>query len=330
LTCPIIHLPSFAMLDLSIVIPTLNRADSLRITLDCLLRTEKSGIQFEIVIADNSVKEATGKVVEEFQKSLPVRYLAEPRRDGYGKAHALNRAIDSGLCGEITVVIDDDISPKDGWLLGVIAVCRRWPKASFFGGKIDVIWPDEGIPDWAKDYRIHPWLFSNFSLGESDRTLPEGRWFAGGHFWFRTSLVTGGRRFRKCWLTEPEFMLNLMQEGHEGVYAPDAVVSHRIQKHLLNPEVALKRAKQVGREFVNVRLRPYRSRIRQSRLCKDHPIAARLFAVFTLAKWSTIRAVTHRIQRDRGFSTTLIAQERIAFAKELLRILGQEREYRLV
>lgn len=69
---------------LSICIPTYNRADYLRVALECLAGAE-FGFAHEIVISDNASTDQTPQVVEEFiGQGLPIVYLRMPANAGPG------------------------------------------------------------------------------------------------------------------------------------------------------------------------------------------------------------------------------------------------------
>lgn len=271
--------------EISIVIPTHNRAGSLRITLDCFEKMNWHAIEAEIVVVDNGSTDDTPKVVKEYVERLPVRYLYEPTAGIWGKSHALNRAIDDGKLGDIIVVLDDDISPHIDWLQGVKAISARWPDKDIFTGKSYVIWPTEKVPEWVFEPAIQVGIFSLISFGENDEILQPGTWFAGGLFWFRSRVLSNGKRFEDVWRTEPAFMLDLTEEGFEGIYGPEAVAGHRIQPDLLDEKTAWKRAVKEGRTLADVRLIPYRKCVKAARRLRRYPLIARLFCIMMILKW---------------------------------------------
>lgn len=319
------------MKDISVVICTCNRAGSLKITLDCLCRNDRSGLDVEVVVVDNNSKDETRDTAESFHDRLPLRYLFEPEKGVYGKSHALNCAIDSGELGSIVAVIDDDISPREDWLKGVSSISGRWPDKDLFTGPSFVVWPVDPVPDWALNPAIHGWIFSAGIGAESDYPLADGRWFSGNHFWFRSRVLAGGRRFKDIWLTEPDFMLQLAEDGFEGVVGPEAVVGHRIQTALLSKSSAIQQAVKVGKEYAELRLRPYRSKVKQAVLFRKYPLLARLFCIANGIRWQCI----HRLSRlcssaDKSFVRSLIALERLTTYRHLRVIAGQMEEYKLI
>lgn len=316
--------------DLSIVICTRNRAGSLATTLDCLRRNEFNGVNIEVIVADNGSTDDTRQTVASFRDHLPLRYLYEPTRGTYGKSHALNCAIAAAGLGEIVAIIDDDISPHKDWVKGVIRLCHRWPGKDLFTGKTYVIWPDGTVPGWALNPAIQSWMFSAIDYGDLDKPLAEGRWFSGNHFWFRSRVLSGGRRFKDIWLTEPDFMLQLVQEGYQGVSGPDAVAGHRVQPELLQQATARARAVEVGRSFARLRLDPYRSNVNQAVLFKKYPLLARLFCLANGLRWQGLfLAAKLCSSADLRFVRSLVALERLSTYRELLRTASQMDEYRV-
>src|SRR3984893_14221809 len=118
---------------ISVAICTLNRAESLRGTLDSLAAMRVPGdVAWEIVIVNNNSTDHTDDVVSEYVSRLPVRREFEPRA---GKSNALNRAIDLAK-GDYIVWIDDAVLADAGWLAAYVEAFRRWPEAAIFGGRI--------------------------------------------------------------------------------------------------------------------------------------------------------------------------------------------------
>src|SRR5437899_1317985 len=70
-----------------------------------------------------------------------------------------------------------------------------------------------------------------------------------------------------------------------GVAGTDAAAGHRIQPRLLQRDVALDRARKTGVCYAQVRLRPYRQRVKQARLLHTHPLLGRLFCLLNHLRW---------------------------------------------
>lgn len=317
-------------MEVSVIVPTRDRPDSLHETLKCLMQAGRDGLRAEVVVVDNSASGTAEPVVHGLRRSMELRYLHEPRQGVYGKSHALNCALEAGGLGDLVAVLDDDMSVESGWLQGVVAISRRWSQCDIFSGHTYPIWPDMPLPEWASHPVLQGWLFSVQGSRRGDVPLASGHWFLGGHFWFRSRVLAGNRRFEDTWFTEPYFMLDLVADGYRGVRGPDAVAGHRIQPGLLDPGKALERASQAGRAFADVRLRRFRATVRNARLAHAHPFLARLYCAGAWVHWSLKYLCLRGVPpRSRRFAELLVATERKANYREAVRILFSSSDYKL-
>jgi hypothetical protein len=311
------------MEDLTVLIATRNRAASLAQTLEGLAAADVSGIEVGVRVVDNGTDGATRSVVDAFRPRLAVHYLYEPIE---GKGAALNRALDEGRLGDLVAVVDDDMSLPRDWFKGVMAIPRRWPQCSFFSSRSYILWPPMEIPLWAYDITIRPWAFSVVG-SPRDRDIPiePGKWPSGNHFWFRSSVLAGNRRFRNVWATEPWFIMGLQEEGHQGVFGPDAVAGHRVQRHLLDLETQRERAVIVGAESAKVIAACTTAR-KGILLCK-HPHLMRAICRLFAAKWNLVLAAAQKGKpKPAKTARALYALERRTMFTELLRILQEGHE----
>ena len=302
--------------DISVVIATRDRADSLAETLEYLGRADRDGLDVEVVVVDNGSADATRPTVEAFAGRLPVRYLFEGQP---GKSHALNRALDEGGLGEVVAFLDDDMSPDRDWFRGVWALCARHPDHDFFTGRSYVVWPPGEPPGWARRESIRDWAFSviDFERRE-DRPIP--LWPSGNHFWIRSRVLANGRRFEDLWFTEPQFTLGLAEEGRLGVMGPDAVAGHRIQPDLFSEKVVRERAIRTGRAIAAVQL-AHRSAAPQAAFFKDHAGLCRLlWAANVLRWWVQYGLAQLHPSRDTRFERGLLALLGLHTNLERLRI----------
>jgi glycosyltransferase involved in cell wall biosynthesis len=138
-------------MDISIIICTRNRAESLARTLESFNALElPAGAQVEIVLVDNGSSDSTAAVAKGAKlKKIELRYIYEGRK---GKSHALNTGL-AQAGGEVLLFTDDDVVPVKDWLErmyrpllnrewdGVAGrvvlaeeVCRPWMTATYKGG----------------------------------------------------------------------------------------------------------------------------------------------------------------------------------------------------
>ena len=306
---------------ISVIIPTRNRADSLAITLDCLASANRDGIRVEVIVVNNG--EPDPGIAVGFGARIPIRYLWT---SSAGKGLALNCALDAGALGDIIAILDDDMSPLPDWFQGVIAICQRWPDRDIFTGQTPVIWPLDAAPKWTEDSSVRGSILSS-AVVQGDVPLEDGQWFSGNHWWFRSRVLTDDLKFKNIWLTEPDFQLNLIERGFSGMAGPDAVAGHRIQPALLEESVVVNRAKKGG-EKARVRLQPYRKTVRQARLFHAHPVLARIFCILNQLRWRAEYFFNRLFLRgEQGFAKQLVALERMAIAREYLRVASTQSEY---
>jgi glycosyltransferase involved in cell wall biosynthesis len=106
-------------LNVSIVVCTRDKAESLAQTLESIARTAIPGdFACELLIVDNGPGEATRLAVANCPVSnMPVRYVVEPRK---GLAIARNHALNA-TDGQILLFTDDDVRVPRNWIEGM---CR--------------------------------------------------------------------------------------------------------------------------------------------------------------------------------------------------------------
>jgi len=92
---------------LSVVIPTHNRAEILKTTLQKIL--EQEGVEFEVIVVDDGSTDDTESVVKNFQS---VHYLKQPASH---QGVARNRGVEVAT-GNVVVFIGDDIFVEPGFL----------------------------------------------------------------------------------------------------------------------------------------------------------------------------------------------------------------------
>src|SRR5207245_3428284 len=131
---------------ITVLIATYNRAAVLRGTLEALTYVQRTGIDCSIVIIDNNSTDNTTEVVKDYGEQLPLSLLKEPRQ---GKNCALNKALRECALKDIVVFTDDDVTPARNWFSEIVSSVRKWPRIAVFGGKIEVVWPNNKQPEWA-------------------------------------------------------------------------------------------------------------------------------------------------------------------------------------
>ena len=244
--------------DISVIIPTYNRAEVLAMTLKSMAAMEKRDLSVEFVIVDNGSTDRTKSVVESFSTQLTIRYLFEAKQ---GKNRALNCALEKADLGNIVVFTDDDVDVSPDWLVSIHSVCERWPDHSVFGGRINVVFPVEQVPKWAFDPDISALAFAHHSYSKEERVYESPEVPFGPNYWVRREVFDSGRRFDEAIGPHPtnritgddtSFLLALLKDGYEIVYSPTAIVDHRIQPEVLKFSAVCLRAYRWGRGKLHI------------------------------------------------------------------------------
>jgi GT2 family glycosyltransferase len=118
------------MTDISIVVPTRNRAARLHALLASL--AAQDGPRFEVIVVDNASSDRTLAVVGEADAELDAHIRAIHLPQPLGPAVARNRGWQSAR-GELVVFTDDDVVAQPGWLDAIAAAHERDPDAVIQG-----------------------------------------------------------------------------------------------------------------------------------------------------------------------------------------------------
>lgn len=117
---------------LSIVIPTFNRRDSLRVTLDALTAQEPVPGGVEVLVVSDGSSDGTDAYLREWaaaKKWLQARPLFQANA---GPARARNHGVTEAR-GDVIIFIDDDVEPLSGYLLSHAARHRADEKLVLIG-----------------------------------------------------------------------------------------------------------------------------------------------------------------------------------------------------
>ncbi len=312
-------------LDLTVIMPTFNRAEIVKITLESMAAMNTGDLRFQIAVVDNNSKDDTRAVIESFEDRLPVKYLFEEKP---GKNCALNRGLDDADLGDIVVFTDDDVTAEPDWLTAIAACCARWPEHSLFGGKITIHWPwpEDRVPGWAHHPYIKEFGFTSHDYSEDEVEYEGVRLPFGPNFWTRREAVEA-RRFNveigphptnRILGDETLFLREFVRDGFPAVYSPFPSVAHRIQEEVLTPEGIITRGYQLGRGNPHVYGLPRRDLLAANpakwrRIRKLAAIRDRLAMFMTKFILDTDRRVVRAVQRSRdlGFNTESLTLEKL-------------------
>ncbi len=220
---------------ITVAICTLNRAESLRLTLESLAAMRVvADLDWELVVVNNGCTDRTDEVIAGFAGRLPVRREFEPQR---GVSNARNRAVTAAR-GHYIVWTDDDVIVDPAWLAAYVEAFRRWPEAAVFGGPILPHY-EAPVVKWVLEAEAllrDPYAVRDFGDTPLALSVAEGRLPYGANFAIRT---TEQRRFRynpelgygpgrRRLGEETQVIQRILRSGKIGYWVPAAKVGHRI------------------------------------------------------------------------------------------------------
>ena len=115
---------------ISVVIPTHNRALSLKACLQSLEIQTLPHRHFEVIVVDDASQDETPALVAEMTPSYPFHYVR--RREGGSAAAARNQGA-AVAQSDIILFLDDDVVPTPQLLEAHLGVHRRWGRVSVLG-----------------------------------------------------------------------------------------------------------------------------------------------------------------------------------------------------
>ncbi len=230
------------MAEISVIVATYNRCESIKDTLDSLLCQESDGsFNYEVIVVDNNSSDKTKDTIESYYSRFNgrLKYLFEPKQ---GKSYALNKGIKEAK-GEIVVFTDDDAIVDKQWLKNVKMVFENQDYIGV-GGKTSLKWPLRE-PDWflkkgkyrmngpvaMHDYGERSIEYTNemsppIGVNMAFRSLAFRKY--GG---FKVELGHAGeKRTRKAKAEDIEIGRRLISAGERIIYSPNMIVYHKISR----------------------------------------------------------------------------------------------------
>lgn len=238
-------------MDVSIILPSYNGAETLPRTLAALDRVVVPSGGMEIILVDNNSTDDTARLMHSFSEGRAVQVLSEPRQ---GKSHALNTALDVAQ-GALIVFTDDDTLADPDWVMAYVRAAEAHPDISVFSGQIRPAFM-ETAPAWlARLTRM------GRSCACTATDLPEGSIAAyhakGPNMMARLSAI-GGVRFDVGVLNygganttgggeDTDFVQRVAQNAHSGIqYVPEATVRHIVRPDEMTLRAVIQRYIRIG------------------------------------------------------------------------------------
>lgn len=242
------------MLQASVIIPTYKRPQFLLDTIASIMNQKIEG-QFEIIAVDNFPDSELCKQVNDLNNKAGgdpvIRYIAEPLVGLHFARHAGARSANA----ELIVFCDDDIFVKEDWLNSLLAPFKN-SEVVCVGGK--------NLPHW--ETPPPPWIrfvpqgyYSLLDYGDDQHIMKLDEWFNGCNFAIRKKILfdlggfnPDGFGDRKLiWHRgdgEYGLMKKIKAKDYQAVYAPGAVIEHRIPSERMKVEYIFHRAFNFGIE----------------------------------------------------------------------------------
>ena len=227
---------------LSIIIPTYNRAASLRKTLLSLVNAElPPNFEVEVTVVDNNSTDETPQIVEEMKEyfsAIKLGYLFEKQQ---GRSFALNAGIKIAD-GDLLSGVDDDEEIEKNWLVEVEKTFRqRWDEIDFLSGKIlpnmeieppvwveplkpgVLCWRDFGDEEWVYDEKT-PMLTGGHGIFKADIFKEVGE--------YNENVGASGKGFISG--EDEVFYEQLLKNKKRGIYNPKLIIYHFVPAYRLD------------------------------------------------------------------------------------------------
>ena len=197
------------MTDISVVVPTRNRAERLRALLASLAGQE--GPSFEVIVVDNASRDSTPAVVA--QAGAAHIRLPQPLGPAVARNHGWQAAT-----GELVVFTDDDVVAQPGWLAAIAAVHEHDPDALIQG---------RTEPDPRELHRLAAFSRSQTATGP-------GPWFQTCNIAYPRALLErlGGfdESFWEAAGEDTDLGWRAVEAGTRVIYEPNAVNWHAVHE----------------------------------------------------------------------------------------------------
>jgi glycosyltransferase involved in cell wall biosynthesis len=206
--------------DISIIIPTHNRAALIPRVVEALLR-QSAAISHEIVIVDSASSDNTPRVLAELRQRHPA--VKTLRTEKPGAAAARNAGLDAAL-GSLLILLDDDILVPADFLETATTAAAEHPGCALLG-RIDTPW--DGSTDPFLRFLLESGDVNSYDFKDPDNVPPQ-------HFYTACVLLPrallGQTRFDENFtvygIEDLEFGIRLLGGGARMVYLPRWRVLH--------------------------------------------------------------------------------------------------------
>ncbi|MDP8219084.1 MAG: glycosyltransferase family 2 protein [Candidatus Theseobacter exili] len=214
----------------SVVIPSWNGLDHLKVCIEALLLQKNPGMEWEIIVFDNGSCDGTSEWLE--KESARIKQISSNHNIGF--AGAVNRLV-KAADGEVVAILNNDTRPKPEWLSAIVD--------SIYSASSEVAAVSGMIIDWSGkklDFATGCMAFDGHAFQqdfnrriENSRVPESGEdllFACGGNMIVRKEdfLEYGG--FDEdyfAYYEDVDFGWRLWSAGKRVIFSPEAVVHHR-------------------------------------------------------------------------------------------------------
>jgi glycosyltransferase involved in cell wall biosynthesis len=217
---------------LDVILPTYNRHQLLKLTLDSLLCAEvPPGLEVLVTVVDNNSSDSTRETVENYQPKFcgRLQYVFEKKQ---GRSHALNAGINA-TSGDLVGMIDDDEQVDTCWFRRIYEIFSSG-EVDFIGGPCVPRW-GAAAPRWLPP--SHTGVLGirdagpQHVYGTSHAELTGGNAVVSRAALQKVGLYAtdlGRKADRPLADEDTDIYWRLLAVGAKGIYVPDLVIYHYI------------------------------------------------------------------------------------------------------
>lgn len=214
-------------MEISVVIPTRNRASHLSRPLQALACQSFPRERFEVLVVDNASTDNTRDVASEFERTFPhFKLLSETQA---GAARARNCGVRQGV-GEIVLFMDDDVIPAPRMLEEHWLAHERHPESAILG-RVTFPWDGTESPfRWLLTHR--PEYLQSFRF-DNPNDIPFNHFYSCNVSLPRRAFDRVGlfaEEFRSYGFEDTEFGYRLVRSGTRIVFHPQAEGLHDFRR----------------------------------------------------------------------------------------------------
>jgi len=211
------------MIELSVIIPTHNRADRLRVCLEALRHQTQPATDFEVIVVDDGSTDGTAEILAEIETPFALRVIRQAKS---GQCAALNRGI--AASGRYCLILDDDIIPGPA-LVAEHFRAQRDSGGVVASGQLTVRAPASA--DWYARRYAQRWSDHYHHLNQGTRAPTWQDCYSGNLSALRQALLeVGGFAADLPAGFDVELGYRLQRSGIPIVYLPAACGEHRDDK----------------------------------------------------------------------------------------------------